>query len=478
MKAITMVLLVLVLCPVLLHGRARPEEPAPPIDERKTWRVGVLPFDAAGLTPEQRSLARSVPMLLLETFAGLREHRLSEDERDAQRRLILDAAVVSAGSALDREIRARDRLLFTDVTREVREERLEAAEERVAEARARFERLEAIQPAQIEVAARKPLEIRPSGAELLPVGVSPREIARRERLDYVFSGSIRPLDDEYLILEIYGYSAAQQRTLLRDTEILRPEEVLELIDGVVGRVAEAVLGRPWANLTVRSSQPDAAVLVDGMLYGFGAVTIQHLEPGRREVTVTYEDREHVETMVLLPFERAELTVEFAAVEIGTIVIESEPRGADVYVDSVWMGRTPIAVNRPQQPSTVLLQRDGHHSSRFVVGPESPEVITRQLASDIVGWSEQTRMQRDRFYRSLGFFVVSLPAPIILNGVYDNLFTLLAAEPVPDDADRLRRTGNTVYWAYWGSVGVSSGLFVNMAVQLVRYIRAAESYHFH
>ena len=475
-------LLALVLQPALLPARGRPEQPALPQDQRESYRIGVLPFESSGLTPEQQTLTRSIPLLVLDTLSGLREHRLSEAERQAHRLRVLEAAQIDAGRALDREIRARDRLLFADITAETRAERLESAEERVALARADYQWLAAIQPGQVEIAARKPLEVRPSAGQLLPGGVSARETARRERLDYLFSGSIRALDDEYLVLEISGYSAAQQRTLLRDTEVLRAEEIFELIDEVIGRAAEAALGRPWANLTVNSSQPDAAVAVDGMLYGFGAVSVNWLEPGPRQVSVSYQDREHRETVVLLPFEHAELSVELEAVETSTITVESNPPGADVYIESVWSGRTPVALPRPQQPQIAILQREGHHSARVVLGPDAPAVVSRRMASDIVGWSEQTQAQRDRFYRSLGFFVLSLPAPIILNGIYDNLFTLFGAgtpaELDPDAADRLMRSGNTVYWAYWGSVGVSTGLFVNMALQLVRYIRTAESYHFH
>lgn len=465
-----------------VQARAQTEEPAPPIDERETWRVGVLPFDTVDLLPEELSLGRTVPLLILDALSALREHRLDAAERDARRKQILDGARLSAGRALDREIRTRDRLLFADITAETRAARLESADERVTAARSEYRRLADLDVARIEVPGVKPVELRPGAGELLPASRSARTAAREGRLDFVLSGAVERLDDEFLILELFGYCAARERTVLQDTLVLRPEEIAEQVDQLIDRAAEVVLGRQWAHLTVRSTETDAAVQVDGVLYGFGAVTVQYLEPGPRDVRVSHEGREQTQTVVLLPFERAEVELDFPVAVGDTITIESEPAGADIYLDSVWVGRTPADIARPRRPSTVVLQRDGFHTSRFPLRADSPDRISRNLAPDVIGWSELTLEQRDRFYRSLGFFVVSLPVPIILYGVYDNLATFFVAGTPPGldpgEADRLVGVANTVQGAYWVSVGVSTGLFVNMAVQLVRYIRAAESYHFH
>ncbi len=482
LRVLCLLLLLGAAASVEVHARAQPEAPEPPRDERETWRVGVLPFDTVDLLPEEVSLGRTVPLLLLDALSGLREHRLDSDERDARSHQVLDGARLAAGRALDREIRTRDRLLFADITAETRAERLESADERVATARREYRRLAELNAERIEVAGVKPVELRPGAGELLPASSSARMAAREGRLDFVISGTVERLDGEFLILELFGYCAARERTVLQETLVLRPEEIAQQIDRLIDRAAEAVLGRQWAHLTVRSSESDAAVQVDGVLHGFGSVTVNYLEPGPREVRVTHENRERIETVVLLPFERAETEVTFPLAVSEAIIIDSEPTGADIYVDSIWVGRTPSEVARPRRPTTVVLQREGFHASRFPLQTDSPERISRRLAPDVIGWSELTLEQRDRFYRSLGFFVVSLPVPIILYGVYDNLATFFAAGTPPNldsgEADRLVGLANTVQGAYWVSVGVSTGLFVNMAIQLVRYIRAAESYHFH
>jgi hypothetical protein len=482
MKVLLPIAFLMVITPVFLTARATPEAEVFPRDETEHWRVGIMPFDAIDLEPHDEWLARSIPLMFLESLSVLREHHLSDAERRARQARILESAQAAAGRVLDQERRSRDRLLFTDITPETREERRDAALKRVAAAQKELNRLLSLEPRVVSVPLSKPIDFYEQARELLPAGLSRGRSARVHNLDLVVYGSVERLDAEFLVIDVFVYSAAQERVVFRDTDVLLPDQVVGLLDEMVDRMAETLLGRTWASLSITASRRDAAIIVDGRLYGFGAVTADFLEPGQRRVVVVHEDVEMIDTVVLLPAERAELAFDLPEPVEDVLSIRSEPMGADVYVDSVWRGRTPLELPRPTRTATVLLQRENHLDSRFLIGPQSPDSMSRILASDIVGWSEETLATRDRFYRSLGFFVLSLPVPIILNGVYNNLYTFFSVGTPPglnqSDADRLNMAGSALYWGYWTSVGVSTGLFVNMAVQLVRYIRAAESYHFH
>lgn len=481
MAGIAVAALLMTVAVVPAAARATAEEP-PLRDERESWRVGVLPFAAGDLASEDAWLARSIPLLMLESLSVLTHHQLSAAERDARRRRIVEDAQAAAGRRLAEEKRTRDRLLLADLSDDVRADRLEAANRRVREARRALDRLLAVEPADVVMTTVRPIEFFRGGGELLPAGLTRGQAAAQHDLDLVITGSVERLDREFLVVEIAAFSAVQEREVYRDIEVLTVDDVPPLVDAMVERVAETVLGRPWAHLTVTTDVPGAAILVDGELVGFGRTEARFLEPGSRRVVVTHEDIQLTDTVVLAPGGSERVTFVLPQPERPVVRVESEPSGADVYVDSVWRGRTPIELERPHQTATVLLQRTGSLDSRFTIGPRSPDRVVRELAPDIVGWGEQTTAARDRFYRALGFFVVSLPAPIILNGVYENL-AVLYASGTPDglsdrESDRLIATANTVYWGYWASVGVSGGLFVNLVVQLVRYIRTAESYHFH
>lgn len=91
-------------------------------------------------------------------------------------------------------------------------------------------------------------------------------------------------------------------------------------------------------------------------------------------------------------------------------------------------------------------------------------------------------RRNAFYTAFGFFVLSVPVALLSNGVYENLSTMVPpngtqAPGLSDaEADHLRRQRDIAYYTTWGGVGLSAGLFVTSAIQLGRYIRAAQASH--
>jgi hypothetical protein len=151
------------------------------------------------------------------------------------------------------------------------------------------------------------------------------------------------------------------------------------------------------------------------------------------------------------------------------------------VGSIWQGVTPITLDRPEVAQTVMLEREGFLEETVVLSPEAPPTINRELVPDPGNWPEIVEQRRDRFYRSLGWFALSLPVPIILNGMFTDIEALFpGGEPAPDlsdaEAERLARTANTLLWTTRGTAAISGGLFVNMMVRLIQYIRAGEYSH--
>jgi hypothetical protein len=91
-------------------------------------------------------------------------------------------------------------------------------------------------------------------------------------------------------------------------------------------------------------------------------------------------------------------------------------------------------------------------------------------------------RRDTFYGALGAFVVSLPVPIIFGGLYQSILSLFPAEggAVPGvseaESSRLAREGTVYFYISRGGLFVSTGLFVNVTIQLARYVEASQYKH--
>jgi hypothetical protein len=452
-----------------------------PEDPRESYAVGFQVFEGAELSEQNRLLARTIPRLLAEQLSVLPEHELSQAERKAQARALIAEAVREAGEALDDAVEARAGLRFDTGREDERRRKIEEAQAEVAAARAELEAARGIDPGDIEIAAMKPITLGDGETEPLEADRLTARAAREEDLDLLVTGHIEELDGTIIVT-----ARAYNRFLGRMVFERRVAGERGDTDGLVGPLrdglAEVLLGRPWGRLSVQTDRADAAIYVDDRLAGFGEATLAYTRTGAREVRVAVEGvDERRRTVEVTPSQttRVALPLQVAAGE--QVRIESSPPGADVYLGSVWQGITPLTLERPGAPRTVILSAEGFLDETVVLSPQVPDLISRELVRDPGNWPELVQERRDRFYRAFGWFALSVPIPVMLNGMYQDIAALYpGGQPSPElsdaEAERLARTANTMLWSARGATAVSAGLFVNMMVHLIQYIRAGQYAH--
>lgn len=87
--------------------------------------------------------------------------------------------------------------------------------------------------------------------------------------------------------------------------------------------------------------------------------------------------------------------------------------------------------------------------------------------------------KDRFYRSLGWLVASLPLPVLSGGLFQTYYTTanqyLADNPSSPDPAVVASIDARFYgWqaAFWTSTAISTGLAINAVLALIVYIGSA------
>ncbi len=468
--------------PAVAAGHAEPPpEVEIPEDERDEYLVGFQVFSGEELSEQNRLLSRTIPRLLRERLSVLPEHELSEAEQEALARSLLDEAILKAGNELDAAVAARAKLRFETGREDERRRRLKTAEEKVAQARAKLEAVRAVDAATIEIAGRKPISVGEEDAEPFAPDRLIVRLAREEDLDLLVTGRLEEVDGS-IVVEVEAYNRFLEKTVYRDRFVGGAGESDALVAPIRAGLAEVLLGRPWGTLSVTTSRDDTAIYVDDRLVGFGAVTIDYARTGRREVRVSRDGApERSQVANVMPSETAEVDLTPEPVQAGTVRIESSPTGADVYLGSIWQGVTPITLDRPGAARTVILSREGFLDETVVLSGEAPDRVSRELVPDPGNWPEVVQERRDRFYRAFGWFALSIPVPVMLNGMYQDIAALYpGGQPSPElseaEATRLAGTANTLLWSARGTAVVSAGLFVNMMVHLIQYIRAGQYAH--
>ncbi len=461
---------------------------------RENLRVGIARLSGERLSQEARNAAETFPRLLYEQIGEIDERDLSAEELDAYATVRLRAARRTAATRLRAAVAARDRLLFEPsaagpAARSAARVRLERAESAVRDARAVLELLDATEPADVRTAPRRPL-VYWAGHEagrLLSLDSTPQALAVSEDLDLLVWGTIEEIEG-YLAVDLFIYHRFLDRTMPAGSTIARPEDLSADTPLVAGEIARAVLGRDYATLVVETqgadatteTAADAAIRVSGTLHGFARAEARFLRPGAHEIRVELGDRASVRVVELAPGERRVERVEPPSVVSRAVRLQSSPAGADVYADSVWVGRTPLLHEFPASPTIVRMGREGYLESRFVVDAESPDVISRALLPDTIDWTEELRASRDGFYQSLTWFVLSVPVTVLLHGGFESVraafFAPESTELSPEELERLARRGNILYWSSIGARLVNAGLFVNLLVSVFDYFAVGEGPH--
>ncbi len=459
-----------------LHSDEYPEE------EREYLRLGFSAFAADAVPSEYRYLTRSLALVLVESFSDIPERRRSPEELLAAAGEALDRLESGTVARIADLVEERDELLFTE-TGEERERERSRIDEELSSMR---DMLRAVRSTDAEAVAetlseRVRLEVvRESEEQPLFGSGEPADQAQRHDLDLLLGGRMR-YDDGYLFIEFELFVTATSEVRATASTLVRPEDAFDEIEPLLPQITAALLNRDFAVLTVETDEPRAAISLDGAVMGFGSARLRYLEPGSYEVRASaagfHDYSAHIE---IEASEEQRIDIELEATHRPEVTVDSDPPGADLYVGGEWRGRTPLTIERPIGPRSAELRLEDHAASRFVLEPRGPDRISRVLAPDTVDLSTELRDRREGFYRSLGWFAVSVPVPLILSGVWQSradFYVDNQAAMAADERERFVRATNTIDLVRWGGVAVSGGLLINSVVQLVRYIRASQYYHF-
>ena len=442
-----------------------------PADPREEWRVGFTELRGVGLAPENSYLRSAIPRLLRERLTAIRRHTLSDAERRAQARQVMTDARRRAYADLAASLRRRDSqaLAGTDGG---------DLAEQVAERRVRVDELQAMSWQEVEVAVHKPLVI-VAGAEqrdLLPAPrYSPLQAAREADLDLMVTGRLEQVEgvlfvELQAIRPVLGGSAETYR------DALRRERLAEAVAALQQQLAGLLVGEPWGTITVVPSPADSAVYVDGEFAGNGRVELPYRTLGRYTVRVAARGHEPVQQPVTLAGSGTVLSVTLAPLPTRRIAVASTPAGASLYLDSQWLGVTPLHIAAPRQPARLLLRLDGYHDAALVLGDgadgtvhgdamrddtdDTIDTIDIELEAAEFDLTVRQEEMRNRFYDHFGIALLTLAAPLALFSAAGNTAPNVGPER------------HLLYGGGVAATAVTGALLVRSLVSLGDYLDAA------
>ncbi|MBN2625251.1 MAG: PEGA domain-containing protein [Spirochaetales bacterium] len=430
-----------------------------------TWSCALTVF-SGNLDRSDSYLYRQIPLQLYYRLSEFPDHRLSDGERqfyDEKNRGSRSDELLDSWEKLHAE---RDALLFSGDRTEY-----ETLSLKIDEAQRKYEESLAPGNGDDRVLALDFLTAGNGG-----ILFSSPEAALEKHPDYVITGSLDRAGD-FILIEIRGISRAGDRDVPLWSGAVEAEKPDESTAAMTDTLKETILGRPWSALSVTAEPSHSQIFLNGQSLGVGSVQEEILEPGPAVLEVRYPRygvyREELE---LRPGERINRSVVLEAGKENLITVETVPSGADVILGSVHKGVTPLILPRPLIPETLILTLDGYDTITSSLGPETPAVSEFSFTAGRVDWNEERLTRQGKFYNSLGWFSLSLAAPLVLTGIKDEQILLAQKYAALGDADRFDEARSNAILSqglYWGGVAVSGVLLGVSITRLVQYIRASE-----
>ena len=312
-----------------------------------------------------------------------------------------------------------------------------------------------------------------AGALLEAPSVPPDVYCAQQGLDLLIGGSIDEVQG-YLLLDIWVYDRLQDRKVFTSRNAATRDELYASLPAFGREVARTVLGRPWSLVSFAPQPPDTALYLDGRLAASGASPTLYLAPGPHEVRLAATGYQDVTRNIELePEKETSIDDSLQKVATGQIAVTSEPPGADLYVDSLWQGKTPLSVDRPPLRSRGILSLPGFYDLSFSLGPATGSDISFSLEKDVGTREVHVAKARDEFYSSLAFFAFSLPVPLFSYALaFDFALKYSYTPPGSPASDQAHTASLAFQGAYYAGIAVSAALFVWMVTRIVNYVRVA------
>ncbi len=451
-----------------------------PKDSHVYWRVGFSSFSGKNLDRDNLYLTFSIPLLLRETLEEIRRHSFNSAVMIDYKRMVISDAISNDINKINLLIGQRDNLAFSDVGRSMKIAKLREIETSLRRLREHLNFLRGLNPEKIEINSEKEIKYVSSkgfGKLLEAPRYSPMELAEKYNLDLLVWGRVEQIG-EVFFLKIGAYERALGRNVFSYVDAGARESIYRGINNAVNKLANVIMGRDWGTLEISVKPKDSAVYIDGNFIGSGDQRVRFIPTGKVSVSVSklgyYSKRVEVE---IDKNSETSVSIVLKKRKVKRILINSLPTNASVYLNSLWVGRTPVSIELPESVSRVTVKKEGFNDYEFSLYPEMErQSITVKLKSEILSKEKLEEKKRDAFYNAFGYWLITLPIPVFSFGLAVDFKVgqiLAIVNSDERDASSMALYSDIMYYAYWGGIFVSTSLFINAVVRLADYIKSVD-----
>ena len=464
--------------PSSTSAAASPAVPAGPAP----WVLGIARFIIASASADgtSSSLQDTIPLLIASDLKSLPSRHTSKDTAAQIASLAELRSRFSLGDDLAKKLDARA-LGFFDPTLDAGAWRdaISKADQQVSDAEKKLE--DEKKPKKTDV----PLEPEDLAARLWDGYAKGRLIdapatgldqaAKSANVDLLVTGTVA-IRDGYATVGVDGYDADLGREVFSWKDFCSVDDPGPLADEFAMRLERWTAGRDFARLDVRLSPASAELVVDGtpfegnppILYAYRRKTL-HLyasaagySPGSMDVALKPGDEKSVD-------------LKLEPLATGSVSLTTSPSEAQISVDSLPFGQSPISIPLDGSRRIVMAQAKGRESQTLVLPASGESDLHIDLRpTDGLGPKGRILAAKDSFYQSLGWFVLSIPVTSLALGVYNGYSQAYVNEYDTTGGDQasLLSAANVSYAFLWAAAAATGVTATFMITHLIKYLASA------
>lgn len=450
------------------------------LKEPQEFQLGVTEFLTSVESPTLKPLGQTIGRMFLEKLQGLEKKRVHPVEREGFIRGLVKRDRIGELKKLDELILKRDQLALSSQKTQQISSYVELTT-RIHDTLQRIRALEALDPSttplEKEEIPLRWIEANRKGGLLNPVRSTYGDSCKEAKVDYLITGEVEEVFGNILSIRVVLYSDIAEKVLYEQETMGTINELETLVEQLVPDLVTLLLGEEWGTLELVVQPKDAGIFLNGKLIGIGKVRKAYLPVGVYRIEVQRPGYQFfTQEFVLSSRELKKMEITMEAVALEPFQIASLPSNAAFYLGAERKGDTPLFLEESAD-SIGRIEKEGHKA--FVFSLESqPRDLQVVLPKDLFPWKDRIERKREDFYRAFGWFVLSLPLPILLYGYYENeSFRYIqyskSSRYDPTEAGKWSDRLNGIYYGYLGTLFLSSSLLANALVTLVDYLRTGE-----
>lgn len=452
---------------------------------KNEYSIAVLKIAQKSLTPSEKVMETLIPTIWQKMALSFKEHSYTAEETLAIRKKIIDDEILKEEKKIFNMVKERDELIFSNPNFP----NINSKEISIRKAMADLESLQKVKDDfKILIPETEKVQVKNintntpllegnfiSYKDLNLLHEALKDAARTYSFDLLIFGRVEVLSKDYFYIEGGAYNSITDKIENYIHFTLERSEIFERLQELSRPIFKSVAGKNFVNFSVKTNSTSAKVYLNGNLVSEGDYHALYQKEGIYNVRVEDDGYKTFDKTLVLNSNMSiyDLEVKLEKTESLKVALNTTPSGANVYLNSVLLGQTPMYFYGGHENDILEFKKE-FYFDKILVLKNGQKEFNSTLKPQLFDPKEEFLKSKSEFYTSLGFFAGSLIIPIVFEGLYRNSRNALSPNLEGTVVyDKIVKSINSYFWIRNFGIALNLILFSNLVYKTTRYIKSSQ-----